>query len=224
MLFRSRVTQYVYYVMKTIAMSSERPETYGGYHLVVLETEEVNAYAAPGGFIFLTKGLLRQVENEDELAGVLAHEVVHVVKRHGIQAIEDSRWKDAWGSLVVAGAKGAARYTGAELNKVTDLFEKCLEDVVGTILEKGYDPDAEREADRMAVEYCVKAGYSPQGLLDILRRTVGHDEGKQFKTHPGGKERISNVENALPRRSMMIDPARTSRFLSIKASDRKSVV
>ena len=87
-----RLTSYVNAVGQAVALASDRPFTYGGYHFAILDTEEVNALSCPGGIIFITRGMLQKTRNEDELAAVLAHEVAHVNHKDGLAAIQKSRW------------------------------------------------------------------------------------------------------------------------------------
>ena len=91
--------------MLTLSKTSDLPETFGGYHFLILDSDEINAFAAPGGFIFVTRGLLRCCKHEDAAAAVLAHEIGHVELRHGLQAIKKSRITTALTTLGIAGVK-----------------------------------------------------------------------------------------------------------------------
>ncbi|MDD4873082.1 MAG: M48 family metalloprotease, partial [Kiritimatiellae bacterium] len=82
---------YLNILGQTLAMASDRPETFGGYHFLLIDTDEINAFAAPGGLIFVSRGLIKCCKNEDALAAVLAHEVGHVQLMHGLKAIKTSR-------------------------------------------------------------------------------------------------------------------------------------
>ncbi len=73
---------------QSLVIFSDRPETFGGYHFLLLDSNEINAFAAPGGLILVTRGMLQCCANEDELAAVLAHEIAHVEKKHGLTAIK----------------------------------------------------------------------------------------------------------------------------------------
>ena len=99
------LTGYVNRVGGLVAAVSERPETYGGYHFWVLDSDGINAFAAPGGFVFVTRGLLAQAPDEEAVAAVLAHEVGHVCLKHGLKAIKQSRLTSAFGILAAEGAK-----------------------------------------------------------------------------------------------------------------------
>ena len=111
---------YVNHIGRTLAMNSPRPYTYGGYHFTVLDTEEINAFACPSGIIFVTRGMLKLAQSEDELAAVLGHEIGHVSQKHGLKAISKARWTEV---VTTMGAGAAKAYTGAELASLINLFE-----------------------------------------------------------------------------------------------------
>jgi predicted Zn-dependent protease len=209
------LTRYVNQVGCAVAAFSNRPETFAGYHFLVLNSDEINAFAAPGGFIFITKGLLTQCRDEEMLASVLAHEVGHVNGRHGLQAIKQSRLID---TFKVLGAQAAAKYSPAEVAQLTDLFQGALSDIAGQLIEKGYDRKLEYEADAMSLKFTNATGYNPNGLLDFLQ-TLAKETGKEgdkglFRTHPTPDQRIEKVRmqisslNTVPKK----EPARTQRF------------
>jgi len=85
---RPQANDYMNLLGQSLAVFSERPETFGGYHFLLLDSDEINAFAAPGGLILVTRGMLRCCENEDELAAVLAHEICHAELKHGLSAIK----------------------------------------------------------------------------------------------------------------------------------------
>jgi predicted Zn-dependent protease len=209
------LTDYVNTVGKTVVYSSTRPEIYAGYHFLILDTEEVNALSAPGGFIFISKGLLRRCRNEEMLAAVLAHEVGHVCAKHGLQSIKKSRLIDAF-SLI--GQQAAKRYGPQELAQLTTLFEGTLGDIVDTLILRGYDRKFEYEADELSVRFTAATGYTPQGLVDFLQTMVGDSSavsGKGwFKTHPTAEQRIERVKTQVASLggSLPGEQARTKRF------------
>lgn len=186
---------YVNAMGTALSYYSDRPETYAGYHFLVLDTDEVNAMAAPGGFIFVTKGLIKRCGDEETLAVILAHEIGHVAERHGLQSIKKSRLIDAF---KVLGNEASQRLDSEELTKLTGLFEGVLGDVVETLVERGYDRKFEYEADKLALSCAVRTGYSPGGLAEFL---VGMEEQKPsgpaagwFKTHPSPADRLARVK------------------------------
>ncbi len=209
------LTDYINTLGQAVVYSSDRPEIYAGYHFLVLDTDEVNAMSAPGGFIFISRGLLRRCRNEEMLAAVLAHEIGHVSARHGLQSIKKSRLVDAFR---VIGQEAARRYGPEELAQLTEIFEGTLGDVVQTLVVRGYDRKYEYEADRLAVGFSVATGYSPLGLVDFLRTMVGDSSAVSakgwFKTHPSAEDRIEKAaaQIAALKSPPQIEAVRTKRF------------
>jgi len=209
------LSSYINVMGTAIAYSSDRPETYGGYHFAVLDTDEVNAMAAPGGFIFVTKGLVKRCADEETLAAILAHEIGHVAELHGLQSIKKSRLIDAF---KIIGGEASRQFNSEELAKVTAVFEGALGDVVETLVERGYDRKFEYEADKLALSYAARTGYAPGGLAEFLK---GMEENKPagiaagwFKTHPSAADRLTRVKAemaALGTVPLKLD-ARTARF------------
>jgi predicted Zn-dependent protease len=206
---------YINTLGQAIVYSSDRPEIYAGYHFLVLDTEEVNALSAPGGFIFVSKGLIRRCKNEEMLASILAHEVGHVCSKHGLQAIKKSRLVDAF---KVIGTEAARRYGSEELAQLTTAFEGALGDVFETLVVRGYDRKYEYEADDLAVKFDVAVGYAPKGLTDFLQTMIGDSttaSGKGwFKTHPSAEQRMDKVKSRISALSSVPAEAsvRTKRF------------
>jgi beta-barrel assembly-enhancing protease len=209
------LTDYVNVCGKTVSYSSDRPETYGGYHFLVLDTDEVNALAAPGGFVFVTRGLLKRCKDEEMLASILAHEIGHVSAKHGLASIKKSRLVDAF---KVLGKEAATRYGSKELAELTGIFENVLGDIVESLVEKGYDRKYEYEADKLAVKYAAATGYDPNGLTRFLKTMTGAPAAGAkgwFKTHPSAEDRLDKVNSQI--KGMGSVPktldVRTARFL-----------
>ncbi len=209
------LTNYLNEVGQSVAVYSDRPETYAGYHFAVLDSAEINALAAPGGFIFVTRGLLRRCANEDGLAAVLAHEVGHVAAKHGLQSIQKSRLIEAF---TIIGQTAAERYGSEQLSQLTTLFEGALGDVVDTLIIRGYDRKYEYEADALALKYTAAAGFAPQGLADFLRALAGAGASEQgrgwFKPHPAPSQRLERASSAAASvgSAAQIPAVRTQRF------------
>ena len=208
------LTQYISTMGSAIALYSDRPETFAGYHFLVLDTDEVNALAAPGGMVFLTKGLIKRCQDEDTLALILAHEIGHVNAKHGLQSIKKSRLVDAFKLL---GTTAIKTYAPDTLAKLTGVFEDTLGDIVGSLVERGYDRKFEYEADGLAVKFAGRAHYDAGGLTRFLKTMVGDASaaaGKGwFKTHPAPQDRITAATPAITALgAVKIAEARTVRF------------
>ncbi len=204
------VNGYAQKILQTVALASERPNTFKGWHVQLLDTAEVNAFAAPGGFVFLTKGMVKKTKTEDELAGVLAHEVAHVAKRHGLKTIQTSRLTSAF---TILGSEAAKSYTPQQVQQLTSAFEGAVEDVVNKLVVNGYSRDKEYEADRYGAQYAKAAGYDPNALKSFLER-LGKDDhgGGMLKTHPAADKRVSELGTLSANASSKKPSVRQARF------------
>lgn len=180
--------RYVNSVGLWVALQSERPTL--PWRFGVIESEDINAFAAPGGYIFMTKGLYRRLNNEAELAGVLAHEIAHVVRKHHLKLLQKSQVIGALGSL---------------LGKRVSDESQLVQNVIGNgaeIVARGLDKDAEHEADRMGMVLAARAGYDVYALPAVLAE-IGHVAKNDrrvsllFKTHPQPEERLSHLGEAV---------------------------
>lgn len=207
-LHNDTVNNYVSTVGQIVAGSSSRPETFAGYHFQVLDSDEVNAFAAPGGFIFITKGLLKLIPDEDGLAAVLAHEVAHIISGHGVKAITQAKLTDAF---LLIGKQAASDYTPAQLQALTGAFEDSVSDVFETMITKGYSRSQEYESDLAAVTLAKKAGYSPNGLAQTLT-ALGKVQGSAgwYSTHPAPGERKAEIAG-VSKANVAADEAQTFR-------------
>ncbi|MBZ0268028.1 M48 family metalloprotease [bacterium] len=188
------LSAYVREVGRAVSAYSTRPETFGGYHFAILDDAAVNAFAAPGGTIFVTSGLLAMLPGEESLAGVLAHEVAHVANRHGLSAIRKSRLTEAFGIL---GRNAGTQLNRQELLKLTEIYEGAVGDVFRTLVESGYDRGQEEEADEAAMAIVKSLRYRSDGLpafLDALA-AAGSGSGKlaMFQSHPPSSDRESRL-------------------------------
>ncbi len=185
---------YVNHIGRTLAVNSPRPYTYAGYHFAVLDTDEINAFACPGGIIFITRGMLKLVHNEDELAAVLAHEIGHVVQKHGLKAISKARWTEV---VTTLGTEAARAYSGAQLDSLIKLFEGTVDDVFQTLVVRGYGRADEYEADKSAITCLQASGYNPAEFHHLLAGLEAAQRGKSggiFSTHPNITDRVEKVE------------------------------
>ncbi|MBX9962240.1 MAG: M48 family metalloprotease [Burkholderiales bacterium] len=186
----AELQRYVNFVGAWVAAQSERPQL--PWHFAVNDSDHVNAFAAPGGYIIVTKGMMNLLQNEAELAGVLGHEIGHVVRKHHLNAIR----KGAYMNLLGAGAAGAAAGSqGGEL--VNALVGPTKE-----LYSRGLDKDDEFEADRIGLVLATRAGYDPWGLassLQTLAKIKPDDKymALLFKTHPNPSDRLDRLGTAM---------------------------
>lgn len=190
---RRDMTEYLNTVGQYLALCSDRPETYGGYHFLVMDSDDINAFAAPGGLILVSRGMLRCCRNEDELAAVLAHEIGHVELKHGLQAINKSRLTSA---LTILAAESVKNLGGQNLAELTRAFEGSISDITGTLVNSGYSRAFEEQADRVAIGILKRAGYSPAALTSLLQTMNARLKpgGADFaKTHPDPMVRVKAI-------------------------------
>jgi len=193
-----KLTTYINQVGQALAMVSDVPLTYGGYHFAILATDEVNALACPGGIIFVSRGMLTRAKNEEELASILAHEIAHVNHRDGVRAIQNSRWLEV---VTALGSDVAGTYGSGDIAKLTSLFEGSVNDVVKTLVTNGYSREQERAADQGALVIMNRIGYDPNGMPDYLgtlakEEKAGGTKGF-FSTHPGMADRLTAVQETV---------------------------
>jgi predicted Zn-dependent protease len=177
-----RVQRYVNNVGRWLASQSERPHL--PWKFGVLEATQLNAFAVPGGTIFITRGLLARMTSEAELAGVLSHEIVHVVKKHHLKAIQK-------GALAGLSADAA----GAALKNVNPEARSKLVAFGTEMYSRGLDKSDELEADRLGVVIAARGGYDAYGLPGVLQTLQSMDAADSavalmFKTHPAPGERL----------------------------------
>jgi predicted Zn-dependent protease len=209
LLDNNSVQQYVNNVGRWLSLQTERPDL--PWQFGVLESSDVNAFATPGGTIFITRGLLQRLENESELAGVLAHEMTHVLRKHHLAALQKQARMDIASDLLGEAVKDKGN--SAVLNKAIK---------AGTeVYARGLDKNDEFEADRMGVVIATRAGYDPYGLpavLQMLDASNAQDSSLalMFKTHPAPRDRLSLLDKIMGNRFEDYSaPAQTEeRFIS----------
>jgi beta-barrel assembly-enhancing protease len=197
---------------QSLAQFSTRPETFGGYRFLMLDSDDLNAFAAPGGLILVTRGLVKCCQSEDELAAVLAHEIGHVEKLHGLRAIKTGRLNSALTILAVEAGKNLA---GEQLAEVTKAFDESINDITGTLMNSGYSRRLEYEADAAAVAILKKAGYAPGALVAMLENMERNWNPTRLDfaaTHPPPTERIAQLKKAGVTATTATSPLRQSRF------------
>jgi len=186
----SSVQRYVNLVGRSVVEQSERRDL--PWSFAAIDTASINAFAAPGGIVLITRGLYEILETEDELAAVLAHEIAHVNRRHHYNVIKQQSAVDAGASIVGRNLRGAA----AEREVMGTLINKGAE-----IMARGLDKGAEFEADADAMVLAARAGYDSSALLNVLERLAARGAQHSslellFKTHPAPADRIREVSAA----------------------------
>jgi predicted Zn-dependent protease len=193
-LYRNVALQtYLDKICDTIVINSPRPEIYNGYHVAILDTQEINAFATPGGHVFVTRGLIACAANEDALASVIAHEIAHIQKQHALTAIRNARYANAAISGALAGLNASG--VGGNITELASMMGESVNEVVTTLVVNGFSQDQEFEADATALELLAAAGYEPSALLEMLQALKQKQRGQQGfgKTHPTPDARIANV-------------------------------
>jgi predicted Zn-dependent protease len=181
---------YVNRVGRWVATQSDRPEL--NWYFGILDSNDINAFALPGGYVFVTKGLYAKLANEAELAGVLGHEVGHVMLKHHLKVLKQSQLLDqVKGFAAQQLAKGGSN--------------ALAQNVLGNgaeALARGLDKDAEYEADRVGVVLATRAGYDPYALPTVLQKIAQVNPGEAslallYKTHPLPQDRLIKLGEAM---------------------------
>lgn len=178
----ANIHRYVTLVGTALAEAAGKPNL--PWTFIVLDTDAVNAFAAPGGFVHITRGALALIQDEAELAGVLGHELIHVTERHTINAIQKNK-------SIQMGANEKLSGNAALVNRIA-------ENVYLDIIEKGFGRGEEHESDEKGAIAANRVGYAPQGLHRFLTRLQERNkESKEkrglFASHPEMKERLDRL-------------------------------
>jgi len=195
------LTKYANLICQTIVINSPRPTAYNGYHAAILDSGEVNAFATPGGHVFITRGLINAAKSEDALAAVIAHEIAHIQLGHGLRAIQTNRDLQDWLSqFTLSGAR-----------------------TISDNLNAGFSRIQEFDADITAMSLLAAAGYNPQSMVEMLRELDkiqgrGNANTGFNHTHPSPASRMVNASVAANRYANTPDNGRfrEKRFNSVK--------
>ena len=193
------LTSYLNLICAAIVLNSPQPSLFNGYYLAILDTGEINAFATSGGHIFVTRGLINVARTEDALAGVIAHEIAHIQLRHGMKSITSNRITQAFMDTATMGV-GNAMGLGPE--EMSNILDESVNEIMLTMVNRGYSPEQEYEADTAAMYFMAFAGYQPTGLIDMLKELDKVQSTARLKfnrTHPAPVQRIYFAEQALKR-------------------------
>ncbi len=184
--------RYVNLLGRGLALQGDRPDL--DFYFAVLDTEQVNAYAAPGGYVFVTRGALALMEDEAELVAVLAHEIAHVNARHIVDALNIR----APESSPMA---GLTRFFGGAGEAAQVFFSQVVDEVIEVLFEEGLQREDEFEADALGLRLAVQAGYDPGGLPRFLERMQSQADARALdevsSTHPAAGERLERLSELL---------------------------
>ena len=159
------------------------------YQFTVIESDQINAFAAPGGFVYFYTGLLRDMDNEAEMAAVMAHEISHVVGRHGIKQVQ-----------AILGVSLA--YDLATGGKEQSQAMQTAINVGLNLIFAGYSREHEREADEFGFTYMIRAGYDPHAMVTMFEKLAAHGSESNsfeqlFASHPETQDRIKSAQTRL---------------------------
>lgn len=182
-----KLQKYVNLVGVTVTRNCNRPEL--DFHFIVIESSEINAYSTPGGYVFVTTAVLANMENEAELAGVLAHEIAHVTERHIVKELSLKGTEKSAVSSITALLGGASK--SAEI-----AFSQTVDKAVDLILRDGLKKEDEMQADASAVMLCALSGYDPAGLVTFLDK-IGKIKSSVGKTYPVYDLRLATLQRAI---------------------------
>lgn len=171
-----------------LAKVSDRPDL--KYTFKIIITDLVNAFAGPGGYIYVTTGLLEFAKNRDEVAGIIAHELGHINARHVVKQYRNATYAQNLKAPIILGSKLIGYGVMGNLSQFSALF-----------FLQGYSREYERQADYLGVNYMRASHYNPEGMVSFLKRIWDEKERGEkkgievfFRSHPETLERIKNIE------------------------------
>jgi predicted Zn-dependent protease len=190
------MTAYINRITNTLVINSPKPEIYNGYHASILDSDEINAFATPGGHIYVTRGLIACTTSEDTLAAVIAHEIAHIQLQHGLKAIKGSRGARAFSdTLSRIPSEGDGKFA-----RGVKAFKGGIDNMVTTMMTKGYSQAQEYSADKYSLGLLAVAGYEPESIVDmlsVLQKEQPAKGGGFNDTHPTPKRRIENINKVI---------------------------
>src|SRR5687767_10584628 len=195
------VHRYVSLVGTALAQGSTRPNL--PWTFIVLDTDGVNAFAAPGGYVHITRGALALIKSEAELAGVLGHEIIHITEKHTVKAIQKNQ----------AVQMGAAE----TLSGSAALMDRVVTAVYDNIVERGFGRAEENESDEHGITLANKTGYAPNGLTGFLttlknRNKDATEKRGLFASHPEMQERLDRITKLIASKKLTATATLEARY------------
>lgn len=188
--------RYLNLVGHSILRHASRPELF--FYFTAIESSQVNAYAAPGGYIFVTTAAIKLMKNEAELAGVLAHEIAHISERHIVEALkiraDDESTTKTLGKLI-----------GSKAGSATVVFEQAIGQAIDILFSRGLKVEDEISADKHGILLTALAGYDPMAYFRYLQRIkpiIETDLGELSKTHPPLSERLVRIKQIIEKEGL----------------------
>ncbi|MDR1412164.1 MAG: M48 family metalloprotease [Spirochaetaceae bacterium] len=212
-----KLSDYLNNICTSLIINSpiRAPAMYSGYHVLVLDSNAINAFSSPAGHIFITRGLVGCAPSEDALAAVIAHEIAHIQLEHSITLLAD---KDISLMLELDEVARRSRQRAARLRPVSERISSLRESVqamTDALFTNGYTQKQEFEADIHALSLLRAAGYQPSALVDLLRVFQQRQERSRsvfYSTHPAPSLRINNIQSRIGQSSANNAAVRKNRF------------
>jgi predicted Zn-dependent protease len=183
---------YVNRLGRWLALHSERPAL--PWRFCIIDSDDFNAFSTPGGYVLISRGLFERMRSEAELAGVLAHEIAHVDRKHHLEALQRSLRDQSLTEM-------RRYFTVSTGNSIADQFSSALLNAGKDLYIKGLDPNAEYEADRIGVVIAARSGYSPYGLGGVLQTLTATTDERAYelntRTHPLPLDRLKRLDAAM---------------------------
>ncbi len=206
---------YVNRVGQWVAMQSERTSLH--FYFAVVDTQAINAFAMPGGYIIVTSGLIDLLDNEAELAAVLAHEIAHVNFKHHVKAIEKAQSATLLTDLALFAGDVYQAKEGSSDYYQNRAIAESLFNTTTTLYSKGLERDDEFHADSSAVTLLARSGYDPYAMAQVLQKLSvlnADDSNLQllFNSHPHPTDRLSSIENTYDRLTLSEGEILSDRF------------
>lgn len=203
--YNETLQTYLSQICQSIVINSNGFNPYKGYFIGVLDTDEINAFATPGGHILITRGMLKLVKSEDELAAVIAHEISHIQLEHSMKAIKTNTVTQSVSAITGTFAKNAIKETD-EFGKYAmqlggEKLNQRFQAVSTTLINSGYSQNTEFDADKNAITLMHNTGYNPNAMKTMLK-ALKKNKSKNYtlgfgKTHPSPQLRISKVKGKI---------------------------